>query len=62
MKEVMHCRAMESMCRRRAALDLEQRDEWLRQAETWKDRAAQEIELHFRECNADDTDLTRRIA
>jgi hypothetical protein len=56
MKELLHCRAMESMCRRRAAIDVRQRQDWLQQAEAWQHRAAQEIELHFRECNGADPD------
>jgi hypothetical protein len=54
MKQLLHCRAMESMCRRRAAADAVHREDWLRQAEDWQDLAVREIALHFRECNASD--------
>lgn len=53
MKELLHCRAMESMCRRRAAADAVHRESWLLQAENWNDLAVQEIAVHFRECNGD---------
>ncbi len=52
MKELLHCRAMESMCRRRATVDAVHRENWLRQAEDWQTLAVQEIASHFRECNA----------
>lgn len=54
MKELLHCRAMESMCRRRAAADAAHRENWLRQAEDWQDLAVREIAFHFRECNGSD--------
>ena len=53
MKKLVHIRSQESLCRERAALDLEHRVFWLAQAEEWEQRALDEIAFHFRECNID---------
>jgi hypothetical protein len=57
MDKVAEYRAQEMLCRVRASLDQEHHERWLQEAESWRDRAQQEITFHFRECNAvqDDT-------
>ena len=53
MKELVHIRSLESLCRKRAALDLDRRVFWLARAEEWEQRALDEIAFHFGECNTD---------
>ena len=56
MNRLVAIRNQESMCRERAALDIERRVFWLAQAEEWKQRALDEIAYHFRECNVGSSD------
>jgi len=56
MNRLVEIRSQEQMCRERAALDSERRIFWLAQAEQWEQRALDEIEHHFRECNLDHAD------
>lgn len=51
MNRLVEIRSQESLCRERAALDLERRVFWLAQAQEWEQRALDEIAYHFRECN-----------
>jgi hypothetical protein len=53
MDKVAEYRAQEMLCRVRASFDRQQHERWLEEAEAWRDRAQQEITLHFRECNAE---------
>ena len=52
MKELVHCRAMESLYRQGAALHPEDSWKLLAEAEKWHHRALDEIASHFEECNA----------
>lgn len=58
MKKLVHIRSLESLCRERAALDLDRRVFWLARAEEWEQRALDEIAFHFRECNTDRLERT----
>ena len=60
MDKLVEIRSQEFLCRERAAFDSERKAFWLAQAEEWGQRALDEIEFHFRECNAgrDDTQPT----
>jgi hypothetical protein len=51
MKELVHCRAMESLCRQGAALHPEDSWKLLAEAERWHHRALDHIASHFEECN-----------
>ncbi|HEV7880781.1 MAG TPA: hypothetical protein VGP39_22235 [Bradyrhizobium sp.] len=51
MKELVHCRAMESFCRQGAALHPEDSWKLLAEAEKWRHRALDHIASHFEECN-----------
>lgn len=57
MNRLVEIRSQESLCRERAALDVDRRVFWLAQAEEWEQRALDEIAFHFRECNATCGDL-----
>ena len=59
MNRLVEIRSQESLCRERAALDLERRVFWLAQAQEWEQRALDEIAYHFRECNAVHAELAR---
>jgi hypothetical protein len=59
MNRLVEIRSQESLCRERAALDLDRRMFWLAQAEEWEQRALDEIAYHFRECNLGQAELTR---
>jgi hypothetical protein len=59
MNRLVEIRSQESLCRERAALDLDRRMFWLAQAEEWEQRALDEIAYHFRECNLDQAELAR---
>ncbi|WP_375159340.1 hypothetical protein [Bradyrhizobium sp. RDT46] len=59
MNRLVEIRSQESLCRERAALDLDRRLFWLAQAEEWEQRALDEIAYHFRECNLDQAQLAR---
>ena len=59
MNRLVEIRSQESLCRERAALDLNRRLFWLAQAEEWEQRALDEIAYHFRECNVGQADLVR---
>ena len=52
MKELVHCRAMESLYRQGAALHPEDSWKLLAEAEKWRHRALDQIASHFDECNA----------
>ena len=51
MKELVHCRAMESLYRQGAALHPEDSWKLLAEAEKWRHKALDEIASHFDECN-----------
>jgi len=51
MKELVHCRAMESLYRQGAALHPEDSWKLLAEAEKWHHRALDQIASHFEECN-----------
>ena len=51
MKELIHCRAMESLYRQGAALHPEDSWKLLAEAERWRHRALDQIASHFEECN-----------
>jgi hypothetical protein len=51
MKELVHCRAMESLYRQGAALHPEDSWKLLAEAEKWRHRALDQIAAHFEECN-----------
>jgi hypothetical protein len=51
MKELVHCRAMESLYRQGAALHPEDSGKLLAEAEKWHHRALDQIVVHFEECN-----------
>lgn len=59
MNRLVEIRSQESLCRERAALDLQRRVFWLAQAEEWEQRALDEIAYHFRECNVVQAELAR---
>ena len=59
MKELVHCRAMESLYRQGAALHPEDSWKLLAEAEKWRHRALDQIASHFDECNARETDCCR---
>jgi hypothetical protein len=52
MKELVHCRAMESLYRQGAALHPEDSWKLLAEAEKWRHKALDQIASHFVECNA----------
>lgn len=52
MKELLSCRAMESVCRQRAALYPEENWKWLAEAEMWNHRAFEHPEINSEERNA----------
>ena len=58
MEKVAEYRAQELLCRVRASFDRQQHESWLEEAEAWRDRAQQEIAFHFRECNAEQAEIT----
>lgn len=47
MKELLSCRAMESMCRQCAALYPEENWKWLAEAEMWNHRALEHPVINF---------------
>ena len=51
MKELVHCRAMESLYRQGAALHPEDSWKLLAEAEKWHHKALDQIASHFEECN-----------
>ena len=51
MKELVHCRAMESLYRQGAALHPEDSWKLLAEAEKWRHRALDQIAARFEECN-----------
>jgi hypothetical protein len=51
MKELVHCRAMESLYRQGAALHPEDSWKLLAEAEKWRHKALDQIASHFEECN-----------
>jgi hypothetical protein len=51
MKELLHARAMESMCRQRASFFPEESWKFLAEAERWKHRALDLISDHHVDCN-----------
>jgi hypothetical protein len=51
MKELVHCRAMESLYRQGAALHPEDSWKLLAEAERWRHKALDHIASHFEECN-----------
>jgi hypothetical protein len=51
MKELVHCRAMESLYRQGAALHPEDSWKLLAEAEKWRHKALDHIASHFEECN-----------
>ena len=51
MKELVHCRAMESLYRQGAVLHPEDSWKLLAEAEKWRHRALDQIASHFEECN-----------
>ena len=59
MNRLVEIRSQESLCRERAAFDLDRRLFWLAQAEEWEQRALDEIAYHFRECNVGEAELAR---
>jgi hypothetical protein len=59
MNRLVEIRSQGTLCRERAALDLDRRLFWLAQAEEWEQRALDEIAYHFRECNAGKAELAR---
>ncbi|MCK1329452.1 MULTISPECIES: hypothetical protein [unclassified Bradyrhizobium] len=59
MNRLVEIRSQESLCRERAALDLQRRLFWLAQAQEWEQRALDEIAYHFREFNVAQTELGR---
>jgi hypothetical protein len=52
MKELVHCRAMESLYRQGAVLHPEDSWKLLAEAEKWRHRALDQIASRFEECNA----------
>jgi hypothetical protein len=50
MKELLTCRAMESMCRQRAAFFPGESWKYLAEAEMWRHRALDLIDAHSIEC------------
>ena len=61
MNKLVEIRSQEQFCRERAALDAERRVFWLAQAKEWERRALEEIELHFRECNLNWSDVQKMM-
>ncbi|MBR0704463.1 hypothetical protein ML401_24745 [Bradyrhizobium sp. 62B] len=59
MNRLVEIRSQETLCRERAAFDLDRRLFWLAQAEEWEQRALDEIAYHFRECNVGQAELVR---
>ena len=55
MKALIDCRAMETMCRKRALADKPHRREWEAHAERWHDVAHQELARRFQKNNAAST-------
>jgi hypothetical protein len=51
MNKLVEIRRQEHFCRERALHDCERKSFWLAEAETWEQRALDEIAYHFRECN-----------
>jgi hypothetical protein len=51
MKALIDCRAMETMCRRRALADKPHRQEWEAHADRWHDAGHQEVARRFQEDN-----------
>ena len=51
MKELVHCRAMESLYRQGAALHPEDSWKLLAEAEKWRHRALDRIAAHSGQCN-----------
>ncbi|WP_139069907.1 hypothetical protein [Tardiphaga robiniae] len=51
MKELLHARAMESICRQRASFFPEESWKFLAEAEMWKHRALDLIIDHHVDCN-----------
>ena len=51
MKELVHCRAMESLYRQGAALHPEDSWKLLAEAEKWRHKALDQIASRFEECN-----------
>jgi hypothetical protein len=54
MKELLRCRAMESMCRQRASFFPEQSWKYLAEAEMWKHRALDLTTEYPKVCNQTD--------
>jgi hypothetical protein len=52
MKELVHCRAMESLYRQGAALHPEDSWKLLAEAEKWRHKALDQIASRFEECNS----------
>jgi hypothetical protein len=57
MNRLVEIRSQETLCRERAAFDLDRRLFWLAQAEEWEQRALDEIAYHFREYNVGQAEL-----
>ena len=55
MKALIDCRAMETMCRKRALADKPHRWEWEAHAERWHDVGHQEVARRFQDNNAAST-------
>lgn len=51
MKEVVHCRAMQTQFYKLAASDPANRARWLAEAQIWNHLAEVEVSSHFAECN-----------
>lgn len=51
MKELLHCRAMESMCRQRASFYPEEAWKFMAEAEMWRHRAMDLATAYHHECN-----------
>lgn len=62
MKELLRCRAMESMCRQRASFYPEEAWRFLAEAEMWHHKAMDAIAAHHVDCNQSLDDLMKNPA
>jgi len=60
MNRLVEIRRQEYFCRERALHDSERKLFWLAEAEEWEQRALDEIAFHFRECNLEAPDHSRK--
>ena len=52
MRELLHFRAQEQLCRQCAAFEPERTWHWLAEADMWKYKAQEFLSSHFADCNS----------